>query len=254
MIEKLKKLGLNTTEAELYMTLNEYERLSASRLAQLTNIKRTTAYASLDELVKKGLIDIDETSTQRRYILPPRKRLLDLVKKQEEILQSKKIAVKGIIEELSKLPKSKYIPTPKVRVIPDYRMEEFLHDQVPLWEDSMKSVGDTTWWGFQDHTFVENKKYHKWIDWYWSRATKKFNLKLFSNESDVENEMKEKEYDRREIRIWENKEPITATLWILGEYIISINTSESKHYLIQTHDALLAHNLRQMYSQMWKSM
>ncbi len=53
---------------------------------------------------------------------------------------------------------------------------------------------------------------------------KKFNLKTFSlNESDIENEMKRKRViDRREIRMWENKEPITATLWILGEYIISI--------------------------------
>ena len=66
--------------------------------------------------------------------------------------------------------------------------------------------------------------------------------------------MKKRKYNRREIRIWKNEEPITATLWILGEYIISINTSEGKHYLIQTHDALLAHNLRQMYTQMWDSM
>lgn len=254
MIEKLKKLGLNSTEAELYMTLNEYGGLSAARLAQISNTKRTTAYASLDELVKKGLIDIDETSTQRKYVLPAKQRILDWIKRQEEVLSAKKIIANEVIAELSSTPKSKYILAPKVRVVPNYQLNEFLYEQVPLWEGSMQSVTDTTWWGFQDHTFVENNKYQKWIDWYWNRAPKEFELKLFSNDSTVEKKMESKKYDRRTIRTWQNAEPITATLWVLGEYIISINTTGNKHYLIQTQDALLAHNLRQIYKQMWLTM
>lgn len=30
---------------------------------------------------------------------------------------------------------------------------------------------DSTWWGFQDHTFVEH--YEKWIDWYWQEVAPK---------------------------------------------------------------------------------
>ena len=64
--------------------------------------------------------------------------------------------------------------------------------------------------------------------------------------------MKKKRISRRKIRFWEGQSTITGTQWILGDYIISVVTNIKSPYLIQTHDPIMAHNLRELYKHIWE--
>lgn len=250
--DDLQKAGLNGTEAEIYLTLYEYRRLSASALSRLSGIKRTTVYAAADELVKKGLANIEHGKNKRFYAVESSSSLLKYINKQEEKIIAQKKAVNSALKKMNNIPRSSPLLTPKIRVITDQNISDFLYRQSPVWEKSMKEIKQTTWWGFQDPSFVETEKLNEWILWYWKRAPKKIKLKLFSNDVEIENEMKKKRLTRRKIRFWTGDTSITGTQWILGDYIVSIVTSEKSNYLIQTHDPIMAHNMRELYKKLWK--
>jgi hypothetical protein len=115
---------------------------------------------------------------------------------------------------------------------------------------SLRDTGETTWWGFQDHSFVELEKYRKWILWYWSRSEEDMDLKLFTNQSSIEEEMKEKNISRRKLKLWTG-DNFTSTQWILGEYIVSIMTRGKLHYLVQIRDRVLADSMRNLAKNLW---
>lgn len=56
IIDYLKQLELSDVEAKLYLTLLKTGPLSVRDLAETVEIKRTTAYLYIDQLVEKGLI------------------------------------------------------------------------------------------------------------------------------------------------------------------------------------------------------
>src|ERR1700744_3984765 len=56
IIDYLKQLDLSDVEAKLYLTLFQTGPASVRDLAATINIKRTTAYFYIDQLVEKGLI------------------------------------------------------------------------------------------------------------------------------------------------------------------------------------------------------
>lgn len=56
IIEYLKQLELSDIEAKLYLTLLKTGPLSVRDLAETIEIKRTTAYLYIDQLIEKGLI------------------------------------------------------------------------------------------------------------------------------------------------------------------------------------------------------
>src|SRR5579862_6328925 len=56
IIDYLKQLDLSDAEAKLYLTLLQSGPTSVRDLAQTVDIKRTTAYFYIDQLVEKGLI------------------------------------------------------------------------------------------------------------------------------------------------------------------------------------------------------
>src|SRR5258708_4369340 len=56
IVDYLKQLDLSDVEAKLYLTLLQTGPTSVRDLAQTIEIKRTTAYFYIDQLVEKGLI------------------------------------------------------------------------------------------------------------------------------------------------------------------------------------------------------
>src|SRR5215469_18867685 len=56
IIDYLKQLDLSDAEAKLYLTLLKAGPVSVRDLAQTVDIKRTTTYFYIDQLVEKGLI------------------------------------------------------------------------------------------------------------------------------------------------------------------------------------------------------
>lgn len=252
MIEKLlKELGFGEKEIDVYLTVLEQGKITPANVSNITNIKRPTVYSIAKELIDKGVLVEDVGSTKGYLVALPPEDLKNIIKREERELQNKKGLIEQTIKELQNFTKDTKYSIPKIKFIYKEDLEDFLYKQAPEWNRSIMET-DGVWWGYQDPSFV--KDYQKWIDWFWKDcASEKLVLKLLTNESKVEKEMAKRGYDRRLVKFWNNGKNFTATTWVNGDYLILVVTNQKPYYLVQIHDATLAHNMREMFRGIWES-
>jgi sugar-specific transcriptional regulator TrmB len=251
MLEKtLKILGISEKETKVYQLIVERGKVSPAQISKLTKINRTTVYGVLKELVLQGLV-VEDAGSKILYYLPALSNELEKVIKREKEKSEEKIGVlKKLQAELVTLPQSKNYSVPKIRFIDEVDIEDFLYESIPRWNESLL-LHDKTWWGFQDHSFVE--KFEKWIDYYWKHNPENVVLKLLTNDSEAEKGMRQKKYaKRREVRFFPNSQ-FGATEWVIGDYIIFIMTKDRPYYLIEIRDAVIAENTRELFKKLWKT-
>jgi sugar-specific transcriptional regulator TrmB len=249
--ESLKKLGFSDKEIQVYLAVLENGKISPAAIAKITKIKRPTVYAVGKELLKKGVITEDMKGPGGYFVALPPESLDGTIQKEERAIAEKKKITKELVGELSSIPRAKAYSVPKMRFIDEHNVRDFLYKQTPVWEESMSLSKNLTWWGFQDHTFVENKDFTEWISWYWGRASKEYDLKLISNDSKAEKDMQTKKLERRAIKFWNKDFNFTGTTWILGDYVIFIMSRQHPHYIVEIHDAVYAENMRQIFKNLW---
>lgn len=247
--EILQKIGLSDKEIIIYKILLQYGKAKASALSRLTKINRTTIYSVTKELVKKGLITEDLGDVTGTYVALPPTELDQLIKQQERDLTEKKSLVDNAVLELQKLSASTSYSIPKISFIEEDRISDFLYSRSPVWHDSI-TKHDKVWWGIQDTTFV--KQYENWIDWYWEwEATHAIptEVRIVSNAG--AESIKRKKFTRRQIRFSKLGKDFSATIWVTGEYLIMIITSQSPNYLVEIHDVMLSQNMRELFKNIW---
>ena len=247
----LIQLGLSEKERQVYSLILESGKIAPALIARKTGIVRTTVYSVADELEKQGLIMKDLGSKTLYYLPAPESEIEKVIKIDAEKLKKKKQGLQQLQESLKLLGQSKTFSVPKIRFIAEEDLEKYLYDATPRWIESLIQ-NDGTWWGYQDHTFVE--KHHIWIDWYWKQAPDDVNLKVFTNDSAIEQNMSEKGYARREIRFWDGENSFTGSQWIVGSYIIMTVTNQKPYYLVEIHDSVMAHNMREVFKRLWDSL
>ncbi len=250
MIESLlEKLGLNKKEIAVFLTVIEQGKITHTAVARITRINRTTVYSVAKELIAKGLIKEDiGGSTSYLTALPPED-LEYIISREEKALELKKRNLRELITELKPLANNAKYNAPKIHFVDERMLEDYLYEQTATWNQSALEH-DSTWWGFQDKTFV--KHYEAWIDWFWEKAApQNIQLKVLSNES--AEAIKQKQFARRHISAWDNSEEFTATTWIAGDYVINLITSTRPHYLVDMRDPVLAQNLRTVFKKIWNT-
>ena len=65
-VEALKRFGLSTYEARVFVALQRLEAGSASEVSEITDVPRSQVYGATDELEARGLIDVQQ-GTPTRY-------------------------------------------------------------------------------------------------------------------------------------------------------------------------------------------
>lgn len=252
MLENLlKQLGFSEKEIALYLCVLEHGKLSAAAVARITKINRTTVYSVSKELISKGVITEDIGGSNRYYTALPVEEFRQVYKKEEQTIKEKQKIVEQLIGELALVPKSKNYSVPKIRFIDERQLNDFLHKQLPNWIESAKST-DPNWWGFQDVSLLEN--YSDWVEYHWEIFPENMGLRLFTNKKPAEQELATRELkERRQVKYWDKSIDFTATHVVLGNYVIFIVTNQHPHYLVETHDAVMAENLRQMFRAMWET-
>lgn len=178
--------------------------------------------------------------------------LRDLQQEEEKKLEKKKDTLNKTIKELRILSKDAKYTVPKIVFIDGKNLEKYLHEQNKVWSDSIMKR-DGVWWGFHDVSYVEH--YEKMIDWYWKEvAPPGLSLKLLTNRSPIEKRMEKKKYSpRRKIEVWKDAKKFTASTWVCGDYVIMIVTNQRPHYLVEIYDATFAHNTREVFKNIWKT-
>ncbi len=251
MIQQLlKQLGFSEKEISVYVAILQKGKIAPVEVAEITGINRTTVYSIAKELIKRGVISEDLGSSTRYLTALPLQDLNLLLQKEEKELEQKKTAVDKAIKELRVIAKDAKYTVPKIIFVGEKDLEKHLYKQSKIWSDSVLAT-DGTWWGFQDHTLVEN--YEKWIDYYWKEvAPLRLSLKLLTNKSPIEQKMVKKQYPQRKMKFWSDTKQFTATTWVCGDYVVMIITSQKPHYLVEIYDATLAHNMRETFKGLWK--
>jgi sugar-specific transcriptional regulator TrmB len=248
--ELLSKIGLNEKEIQVYLTILQHGKITPAALSKVVGINRTTVYSVAKELIRKGLIIEDLGSSTRKLLAKPTEELTSFIDQEEKILVKKRELAKRAISELQSVVKTQQFAMPKIVFIPEAELEVYLYNNTPKWNESINRR-DGIYWGFQDHTLVIN--YEKWVDWTWESAKPEIKeLRLLSNEA--ETRVKKKKFAKRQIRFWEQSKNFTATTWVNGDYVIMIVTNQRPHYLIEIHDATLAHNLRELFKGIWSTL
>ncbi len=243
----MHSLGLGNKEQTVYKLILEHGKIAPALISRLAKINRTTVYSVAKELKDKGLI-VEDMGGRTLYFLPVREKELEkVIETENEKAKEKVSSIRELQEFLKNVPESKSYSVPKIRFVDEVDLDKYIYEAAPRWTESMKE-GNKTWWGYQDHTFVE--KFGKWVDWYWKTTDKDVDLKLFSNQSDIEKEMVSKKIERRKIKFLDTNE-FSATQWIIGSYIVMIITKERPYYLIEINDSVMAHNMSQVFRELW---
>lgn len=244
----LAPLDLNESEIAVYTTVLKTGPVTPVALAKAAGVKRTTAYSIARGLVEKGLLIEDGTRRPRVFAPATPEQVRALTEREKQRFTERESALGSIADELSKLSAQKSYPVPTVRFIEEGKIDAFFRQQAPVWDASMLAQ-EPTWWGFQDHTLVE--EFGDWISWYWKQAPEKIDLKLLSNRASSEIEFAKNVTDRRQIKFWGEATSFLSTTWAVGDYLVMINTRTHPFYLVEIHDKLMAHDQREVFKNLW---
>lgn len=126
-INILKQLGLNENEAKFYLAALELGPSTILKLSHKTGLQRSSIYEFMGDLIEKGVIETVISGKRKLYQGAKPEKLKQLLKKQEELLDS-------IIPELSAMM-GKGIQRPKIMLFEGtegiIKVYEDLLDQPP---------------------------------------------------------------------------------------------------------------------------
>lgn len=250
--QTLKKLGLNDKEIKVYLTLLRHGKTKPSVLAGLTKLNRATLYNVADGLLSKGIIANDLGGKTLLLAPLPPESLGKITEQSKRELEEKEALVEEAITELAVISAEKEYPVPKIRFVEEKDLEKFLFDNLERWQTAVVE-SDGVWWGFQDESF--SASYEKWINSTWRTDLSQdahYNTRFFSNLSPAEQKLAHRHpKDKRAVKYLIDSK-FSANTWVCGDYLVMISTKQHPHYLVEIHDALLAHNLREVFKQLWK--
>ncbi|MFA7319008.1 MAG: helix-turn-helix domain-containing protein [Parcubacteria group bacterium] len=248
----LKKLGLNEKETRVYLALLRHGQAKPAELAKLTKLNRATLYHTAKSLVSSGIIAEDLSGKALQYVILPIDNMKNILESDKRELKEKEKLVKQAVGELQMISSEKSYPVPKIRFIEENDLEKFLFDNLVKWQKEV-IASDGHWWGFQDHTFVEN--YPAWIEKSWKTKESQrgnYSPQIFTNDSKTERKLKGKYQPKRQVKFLADTN-FTATTWVCGDYLVMIYTRQVPYYIIEIHDEMMALNMREIFRRLWRN-
>ena len=100
-IEELVKVGLKADQAEVYITLLNRGKTTASKLAVFTSLTRPLAYKVLDELIALNLVEkVEKTGSITVFSTTHPLKLREFIDHKKSELEQKHTALEGILGQL----------------------------------------------------------------------------------------------------------------------------------------------------------
>ena len=243
----LEGLGFSEKEIQVYLAVIKLGKTTPAEVAKHTKIGRPTVYNLAKSLISKGVIAEDLADKVLHLTALPPSGLKATIEKAQIELRKKEELVDEAIQELALLKSEDSYPVPKLRFIEESELRDYLFQNAGRWFESMLDR-EGVWYGFQDHKFVQ--EYEDWIDWTVKKfKNAKYEVRLFSNESRVEEKIEGK-FDTRYVKFLKDSR-FTATTWVVGDYVVMISNSKRPFYLVEIHDALMAENMREVFKNLW---
>lgn len=244
--EKLKNIWFNEKEIEIYLIIYKYKQILPSTISYLTKINRTTVYSILKTLIDKNLVSEEIKDGKKEIICLPVENFNNIIHREKtEILRKEKVVWDIILDLQNTQDKEIYIP--QVKTITQENIESYLYNNFQKWNKSSMQY-DSTWWWFQDNLFPY--EYIDWIDEVWKQSPKEIKLKLFSDNSKIEETIGNK-FERRQIIFSKNINNFDGTIWVIWDYIINVFLREKPFYMNEMYNPILAKNMRKIFINLW---
>ena len=244
-----EKLGFTNNEALVYLALAQLGKSTASIISKRNSIPRTTAYSVLDSLAKKGLVSVEHKKGSTFYTVNRASALLRSVEKEKQEVAERELVATELVKLVEPYFKGTNFSIPKLQFYEGRNsVEALLYDRSVDFRESARKY-DFSWWGYQDHTFVEH--YLEWLQYYWREVkVPEEEVKLLSNEVVIEKGLRGK-VPGREIRSISSAYNFSSTIWIVGDFIVLVMTQQEPHYAFIMNDAVFSANLRLVFRLLW---
>lgn len=246
-LNAFEALGLSRNDTRVYLSLMEQGNSSAHSIARKLQLPRTTVYSILESLQTRNLVSKQKKRGVSSFRVENPDELLGIIRRRETALEEQRRLAQELVRNLRGLYRGGSSHAPRMEYIEGkVKVERFLDSNLLTWAQSMRALQTTTA-GFQDHTFVE--MFRPFIKRLWKviHEDHKIPGRILSNVSSTEKALGGK-IPRREVRVLGPEFDFRSSLWVMGDYVILIQTREDPIYASQFNDPLLAANLRLVFS------
>jgi len=248
----LEAYGLDKKEIKTYLYLAQSGELTAYNLAKITNIHRSTMYATLERLISKGFVGKIKKEHSVFYSALEISRTISKIKEKESIILS-------LIPELEKVKKA---GISKVRVMESRDgQKQFnfnLFNQINnglIKELFIISGGPST--DVDEKNGPEDLSSKIVLDNLLKSVNKKKIVKNFICRGIWNEKFRDKQLLKEFKKIGENRFlknlPTLATTVIFGEYVAYLFTMEGKPQVIEIQNNLIAEENKAYFYYLWKS-
>jgi sugar-specific transcriptional regulator TrmB len=160
-IETLMKAGLSEKEAAVYLANYKLGESTASRISQISGIKRPTTYIELESLIKKGLVSQSSKKNLKYYTAANPKVILTILEENKKELEDNLSKITSLGRVVDKKPFVKFFEG-------EEGIKEVYRDTINLpnkeiqsWFSAVSTVGNES---FQEKYYIpERQKKNIWV-------------------------------------------------------------------------------------------
>lgn len=247
LAEKFKDLGFSEKEIMLYGACLQREEQSPTDLIRKTGLKRATAYAQLETLKEKGLIEFRVRGARRRVVaLEPRVGLVQYARARQERLAWEKSTIANLI---SQLEKSSASPADRPRVY-HYWGREGLDIAAAKILGARRNI---YWLGNFEAllSLVGEKKLYR------AFTLKRLPQKTVSHAITDRRILKHKQFseligNQRQFRFFDANVEIPGILVIYGENVCLITKHAADAHVVIIEDSIVAELASFLFSNLWQ--
>lgn len=237
----LKEYGFNEKEIKIYLALLQLGQANVGNIAKKAEVKRPTAYIVLEELMRKGFVDLLPKDNKTHYIIKSPGTLLKKLIKKEKLTQSFIPQLMALFNEPKERPKVMY-----------FEGEESVKK---IYDDSIKDRKEIlAFFGVKEVFDMVGNKFTK--EYVRSRIRNKISAKVIvSSEDDVKAYRSRDKEELRKTKIIDSKKfPFEAEIMIYGNKVAvtSFNGSDSFGLIIQNDQ--FSNTAKSIFNFMWENL
>ncbi|MCB0359680.1 MAG: hypothetical protein KDD44_08590 [Bdellovibrionales bacterium] len=252
-IEKhLQALGFSDKERRIFQALVSGGAASASLLGKKADIPRASVYAVLNALIAKGIISEERNQGTTLFRLNDPEAIVRLVDRESKMVAERAKHAESLLLALTSFETPGEAESPRLQFFEGAaNVEAMLFDFLPEWRGSMSRTESRTVWGIQDPAVIE--AYQAWHDHVWATKPPEERICIISSRSDAEDELLSV-VPQRAVRFLSGPLLFGSSVWVCGEFVVVIRTSQQPHYSLLLKDPVVAANLRAVFQALWQTL
>jgi sugar-specific transcriptional regulator TrmB len=249
-IEHLENLGLNRTEARVYLALQEIGESKTGKICDNLDIATSHIYRILDSLIKKGLVSYKLFRGIKIFRTTDPQNIQNLYAQKKKELDQQESSLKELIRQLQKKPKHK-------ETISDYQYFEGYKGIVSLWNEFYRNLDPGTTidlctsrienWEKLNEYYLENHRL---------RVANKVSMRMLIPETSPKKQLRPHILERKKIGLISIRQLKSANVAEFAVYknilVIQETSKETKHprgFLIR--DQIFADSFRMLFENLW---